>query len=176
MSTVTITTRQLIERLGATDQLALHNHSTQLAAERANLRQRLAALSVQQTEQLYLLGEAAVLLENAVLVAESRDVHIQLSAQLADLYLQFFGITQQQRYLIVVTQILKPLSHMGDTPILWHLVRLYALSQQPALTQHWLKKLLNSGQVTWAQLDKLVELNLMRDSAWLLTLQRQFQA
>lgn len=175
MSILPSSTRQLIERLGATDQLAQQDQSIGLAAERAALRQQLAALSAHKTEQLYLLGEAAVLLENAVLLADQPHMHLQLSAQLADLYLQFFMVSPEQRYLIIAGQILKPLSHSDHLPIGWQLLRLHALSNQPALTQYWLKKLLGSGQVTWAQLDDLAELVPMRGLDWLQQLQQRYQ-
>ena len=175
MSSLPSSTRQLIERLGATDQLAQQDQSIGLAAERAALRQQLAALSEYKTEQLYLLGEAAVLLENALLLADQPQTHLQLSAQLADLYLQFFKVTQEQRYLMVAGQILKPLSHSNHLSISWQLLRLHALGNQPALTQYWLKKLLGSGQVTWTQLDDLAELVPMRGLDWLQQLQQRYQ-
>ena len=175
MSTLSTSTRQLIERLGATDQLAQQDQSIALARERAELRQRLAAVSSQKTEQLYLLGEAAVLLENALLTADEQATHVQLSAQLADLYLQFFAVTHERRYLLIVGQILKPLSQSDYPPIGWHLLRLHALGQQPALTQHWLKKLLKSGLFTWQHLAELPELNPMRTQDWFSQLQQQYQ-
>ncbi len=175
MSSLSSSTQQLIERLGATDQLAQQDQSISLAAERATLRQQLAALSHHKTEQLYLLGEAAVLLENAVMAAEEQLIHLQLSAQLSDLYLQFFKVTQEQRYLMVAGQILKPLSHSNHLSISWQLLRLHALGNQPALTQYWLKKLLGSGQVTWTQLDDLAELVPMRGLDWLQQLQQRYQ-
>ena len=175
MSSLSSSTQQLIQRLGATDQLAQQDQSISLAAERATLRQQLAALSHHKTEQLYLLGEAAVLLENAVMAAEEQLIHLQLSAQLADLYLQFFKVTQEQRYLMVAGQILKPLSHSNHLSISWQLLRLHALGNQPALTQYWLKKLLGSGQVTWTQLDDLAELVPMRGLDWLQQLQQRYQ-
>lgn len=174
MSTLSTSTRQLIERLGATDQLAQQDQSTELARERAELRQRLAAVSSQKTEQLYLLGEAAVLLENALLTADEQATHVQLSAQLADLYLQFFAVTHERRYLLIVGQILKPLSQSDYPPIGWHLLRLHALGQQPALTQHWLKKLLKSGLFTWQQLAELPELDTMRTLDWFIELRQQY--
>lgn len=175
MTTLTTSTRQLIERLGETDQLAQQDQTIGLARERAELRQRLADLSQQKTEQLYLLGEAAVLLENALLITDDQPTHVQLSAQLADLYLHFFAVTHERRYLLIVGQILKPLSQ-SDYPLIgWQLLRLHALSQQPALTQHWLKKLLKSGVLTWTQLDELPELNPMRTQDWFSQLQRQYQ-
>ena len=175
MSTLSTSTRQLIERLGATDQLAQQDQSIALVRERAELRQRLAAVSSQKTEQLYLLGEAAVLLENALLTADEQATHVQLSAQLADLYLQFFAVTHERRYLLIVGQILKPLSQSDYPPIGWHLLRLHALGQQPALTQHWLKKLLKSGLFTWQHLAELPELNPMRTQDWFSQLQQQYQ-
>lgn len=180
MSTLSTSTRQLIARLGETDQLAQHDQSISLCRERAELRQRLAAISNQKTEQLYLLGEAAVLLENALLTADEQATHVQLSAQLADLYLQFYSATHEQRYLLIVGQILKPLSQSDYPPIGWHLLRLHALSQQPALTQHWMKKLLKSGLFTWSQLAELPELEAMQSKAWqsedwFVQLQRQYQ-
>lgn len=175
MSILSTTARQLIQRLGETDQRAQQDQSLGLSRERAELRQRLAQLSMHKTEQLYLLGEAAVLLENALLGAEDQHTHLQLSAQLSDLYLQFFQVTHEQRYLLIVGQILKPLSQSDHLPILWHLVRLYAVSNQPALTQHWLKKLLQSDHTAWTQLEQLAELQPMRAFAWFTQLQRQYQ-
>lgn len=175
MTTLATSTRQLIARLGETDQLAQQDQSIGLARERAELRQRLAAISTQKTEQLYLLGEAAVLLENALLIADDQATHVQLSAQLADLYLQFFGVTHEQRYLLIVGQILKPLSQSDYPPIGWHLLRLHALSNQPALTQYWLRKLLKSGMISWLQLEDMPELQPLQQADWFLALQRQYQ-
>lgn len=175
MTMLSDTTRQLIQRLGETDQQARHDQSLGLASERAQIRQNLAAISQHKTEQLYLLGEAAALLESAVQLAEQQQIYNSLSAQLADLYLQFFSVTHEQRYLIIVGQILKPLSHSDHPAIGWHLLRLHALSAQPALTRYWLSKLLKSGMLSWAQLYDMPELNVMRQTDWFIALQQRYQ-
>lgn len=168
--------KALIERLGETDQLFLTAPSPALAQERALLRQHLCWHSVQKTEQLYLLGEAAVLLETSLTEIEQADLHAQMSGQLAAVYLQFYQLTAEQKYLTIVGQILKPLSNRDEPSVLLGLARRDAAQQKPALVQHWLSKLLALPQVTWADVCDVPEFAAFAQTAWFLALAKQAQA
>lgn len=166
--------RALVRLLGETDQQSLNDTSFDLICQRAEIRQALAELSVQQGERLYLLSEAAVLLETALLAVEDQAWQEQLSTQLADVYLQFYQYTHEQKYLTVVGQILKPLSHSNHPCIQLNLVRLYAASQQPALTQYRLRHLAqHHAPIDWDQLADIPELRQMQHEAWFIQLKQQ---
>lgn len=142
MSTVktTMTVSEIIARVGETDQIFLTEPTPMLALERAQLRQMLVALSHNQSEQLYFLGEAAVILELAMTEVEEQTTHVLLAAQLAAVYLQFHQVTPQQRYLTVVGQILRPHSNADYAPIFLGLARMDAAQEKAALTKHWLTR------------------------------------
>jgi hypothetical protein len=145
------TVHVLIARLGETDQLFLTAPTVQLAQERADLRQQLARYSVQTGEQLYLLGEAAVLLETTLVELDDVPTHAQVSGQLAGVYLQFYQLTQEQKYLTIVGQILRPLSGSLCPAVLLGLARLDAARHKPALTRHWLGRLLALPDTYWTE-------------------------
>lgn len=128
----------LVHQLGETDQLSLNNPSPQLAIQRAQVRQSLASYSEQKQEMLYLLGEAAVILETVLMEAEEKELHWQLSSQLASVYQQFYHTTHEKRYLTVIGHILRPHSSSGDARILLGLARMDAANGHKALTRHWL--------------------------------------
>lgn len=136
----TMTVSELIARVGETDQMFLTEPTPMLALERAQLRQMLVALSNNQSEQLYFLGEAAVILELADAEAEDQATHVLLAAQLATVYLQFHQITPQQRYLTVVGQILRTHSNAEYAPIFLGLALMDAAQSKTALTKHWLTR------------------------------------
>lgn len=136
----TMTVSELIARVGETDQIFLTAPTPLLALERAQLRQMLVALSHNQSEQLYFLGEAAVILELADAEAEDQATHVLLAAQLASVYLQFHQVTPQQRYLTVVGQILRSHSNAEYSPIFLGLARMDAAQGKTALTKHWLTR------------------------------------
>jgi hypothetical protein len=138
-----MSTPDLIARIGETDQLFLTAPSAMLAIERAQLRLLLISMSNNQSEQLYFLGEAAVILELADTEAEDQVTHVLLAAQLAAVYLTFNQITPQQRYLTVVGQILRSHSNAEHPSIFLGLARLDAAQHKVALTQHWLGRWLN---------------------------------
>ncbi|PWF32506.1 hypothetical protein DBB30_32945, partial [Yersinia pestis] len=58
-----LTTKQIIQRLGETDQLYLKGNTPELTLERADLRLQLVTLSELRQEQRHFLQEAVVLLE-----------------------------------------------------------------------------------------------------------------
>ncbi len=58
-------TKQVIARIGETDQRFLEGNTPELALERADLRLQLVMLSHVRQEQLHFLQEAIVLLEQA---------------------------------------------------------------------------------------------------------------
>ncbi|MDE2420366.1 MAG: hypothetical protein KGO49_04180 [Gammaproteobacteria bacterium] len=136
----TMTVSELISRVGETDQMFLTEPTPMLALERAQLRQMLVALSNNQSEQLYFLGEAAVILELADAEVEDQATHVLLAAQLATVYLQFNQITPQQRYLTVVGQILRAHSNSEYAPIFLGLARMDAAQEKASLTKHWLTR------------------------------------
>lgn len=135
-----MTVSEIIARVGETDQIFLTEPTPMLALERAQLRQMLVALSNNQSEQLYFLGEAAVILELADAEAEDQATHVLLAAQLAAVYLQFNQVTPQQRYLTVVAQILRAHSNADYAPIFLGLARMDAAQEKAALTKHWLTR------------------------------------
>lgn len=141
------TISQLIAKIGETDQQFLQQATPQLAQQRAALRVQLSQFSHQKNEKVYLLTEAAALLEMAIMALKDSDeddlaLHMRLCVCLAQVYLTFFQVTHQNHYLIICNQILKPHAHHRDADILIALVRTNAAANQPALTRHWLGKLM----------------------------------
>lgn len=120
---------------------------------RVQLRQALANLSVQKGEQIHFLSEAAVLLEVALMEAGNPQQRDDIAAQLGSVYLQFYLVTHEARYLTVTGHILRPLSASAHAGILLGLVRLAALKQEPALLRHWVTRLSASPQFDWDLLD-----------------------
>jgi len=131
---------QLIARVGETDQLFLTAPTPELAIERAHLRLALVQISHSKTEQLHFLGEAAVILELAAVEVTEQVIHERLAAQLAAVYLQFYQLSKESKYLVVAGQILRPHSNAAFPEIYLQLARLDAARQKPALTQHWLTR------------------------------------
>ncbi len=133
---------QVVAKVGETDQQFLAAPSADLAITRAQLRLRLVELSHQKAEQSYFLTEAVVLLETALMETEVLEEVLELSAALGEAYLRFYHLTQEQRYLIVSRQIVKPLSHHGHPLILFILLRLSVIEGSLSLAKHWLTRLM----------------------------------
>jgi hypothetical protein len=131
---------EVVAQVGETDQIFLSAPTPQLAIRRAQLRLQLVAMSQHQSEQLYFLGEAAVILEIANSEVEDQATHVLLAAQLAAVYLQFNQVTPQQRYLTVAGQILRPHSNSACPAIFLALARMDAAQHQVALLKHWLRR------------------------------------
>lgn len=165
--------KQLISRVGETDQEFLTAPSPELANTRALLRLALANLSRQKAERTYFLTEAAALLELALMDNEDLAHALQLSSSLSEIYLSFYQLTHEQRYLTICNQILKPLAHHEDANILLRLVRTNAAANHPALTKHWLGKLLKLQDADIAQIRHSSELSVFKGTDWLEELLKQ---
>ncbi len=145
---MTLDTKQVIVRIGETDQLFLNGNTPELALERADLRLQLVTLSQVRQEQIHFLQEAIVLLEQARIEFEEMplSLYINLSLDLAKAYMMFFEITKEARYAIITRQILKPMARFGHGDILFALAYAYSANNEPALTRHWLTKYSQSNE------------------------------
>ena len=96
-------TKQVIARIGETDQLYLNGNTPELALERAELRLQLVLLSHVRQEQLHFLQEAIVLLEQARIEYEEMplSLYLNLSLCLAKAYMIYFEITKEQRFALI---------------------------------------------------------------------------
>ena len=83
-------TKQLIERIGETDQLYLKNNTPELALERGDLRLQLVERSNSRQEQVHFLQEAIVLFETARVEYEEMPMplYVNLSLHLAKAYME----------------------------------------------------------------------------------------
>lgn len=158
----------IVARVGETDQLFLTEPTPMLAIERAQLRLMLVSLSHNQSEQLYFLGEAAVILELADVEAEDQATHVLLAAHLAAVYLKFHHLTPQQRYLTVVGQILRAHSNAEYSPIFLGLARMDAAQGKTALSKHWLTRWLKvfNPKVDSSSLDEYPEFKEYLSEDW----------
>ncbi|MEB3767098.1 hypothetical protein [Acinetobacter sp. MD2] len=136
------TNTQIIERLGATDQLYLTGNSPELALERGDLRLQLIAASKMRQEKLYFLHEAIAILESGRVEFEEmpQSLYTNLSLHLAKAYMVYFELTQENKFATITQQILKTLAYLNHADIYFFLAYACAAKQEPALTQHWLKK------------------------------------
>ena len=75
-------TKQVIARIGETDQLYLDSNRPELALERADLRLQLVLLSHLRQEQLHFLQEAIVLLEQARIEYDEMPLRLYLNISL----------------------------------------------------------------------------------------------
>lgn len=137
-----LSTHELVAKVGETDQQFLTQPTPMLAKLRSQLRIQLSKLSHQKQEQLYFLTEAVTLLELALLNVTSMDEHLELSAALGESYIEFYHATKEQRYLVISTQVIKTLSQHDHPLILLALARLSAAQQHESLVKHWLTRLL----------------------------------
>ena len=139
-----LNTQQIVQRIGETDQLFLSGNSPELALERADLRLQLVTQSSVRQEQVHFLQEAVVLLEQGRSEFDEMplQLYLDLSLHLAKAYMMFFEITQETRYSLITQQILKPLIHAEEPNVLFFLAYASATKNEPAFTQHWLKKYL----------------------------------
>ncbi len=139
-----VTPRQLISLMGDADMAAQKQDIPEqpLTQQRAELRQHLAQCSMQRNEQIYLLSEAVTLLEMLLMYVPTKSQHDEVSAHLANVYMQLYSITKQSPYLLIAGQILKPLSALHNIDILNALVRFDSMQQHPSLVRHWITRIL----------------------------------
>ena len=135
-------TKQLIARIGETDQLFLQGNSPELALERADLRLQLVTISQVRQEQVHFLQEAIVLLEQGRADFEEMPLQLytDLSLHLAKAYMIFFELTQESRYALITQQILKPMANFEHADIYFFLAYASSSKKEPAMTRHWLSK------------------------------------
>lgn len=158
--------KQLVARVGETDQEFLSAPTPELALTRAFLRLQLVNLSHQHAEKVYFLTEAAALLELALMEVDEPQHGLQLSAGLGEVYLAFYQTTHEQRYLTICKQILKPLSQLADARVLFALARTSAAENHPALTKHWLSKLLQLQDADLQHIRTASEFAAFKDTDW----------
>jgi len=134
--------KDIIQRIGETDQLYLEENSAELASERADLRLQLVTLSRNKQEQIHFLHEAIVLLEQARIEFEDQSTanYIDLSLQLVKAYMIYYELSQDQKFALITQQILKPLAHFQDGNIYFYLAYASAVKDETAMTRHWLIK------------------------------------
>jgi len=86
------TPKEIIARIGETDQLFLNGNTPELALERADLRLQLVTISQLRQEQVHFLQEAIVLLEQGRIEFEEMplDLYINLSLHLVKAYMRIF--------------------------------------------------------------------------------------
>lgn len=135
-------TKQVIERIGETDQLYLTENTPDLALERADLRLQLVVFSNSRQEQIHFLQEAIVLLEQARVEYEEMPmrIYLSLSILLAKAYMMYFEITKEARFALITQQILKPLNQHEHSDIYFFLAYASISKSETALTRHWLVK------------------------------------
>ncbi|ENW08148.1 hypothetical protein [Acinetobacter beijerinckii] len=138
-------TKEVIARIGETDQLFIESNSPELALERADLRLQLVVLSHLRQEQIHFLQEAIVLLEQARVEYEEMplSLYLNLSLCLAKAYMIYFELTKEQRFALITQQILKPLAYTEHLEIYFFLAYASAAKKEQALTRHWLTKYLS---------------------------------
>lgn len=134
--------KEIVARLGETDQLYLQENSAELALERGALRLSLVHLSKNKQEQLYFLHEAIAILEQARLEFEeiTPAMYMEFSLKLAQAYMVYFELTQETKFALITQQILKPLAHLNQSQVFFFLAYACACKQENALLRHWLNK------------------------------------
>lgn len=162
-------TKQIIERIGETDQLFLENNHPELALERADLRLQLVSISHHRQEQIHFLQEAVVLLEQARVEFEEMPmrIYLNLSIKLAQAYLTYFDITQEQRFALITQQILKPLSFHEHAEIYLLLAQANFHKNEPALVRHWLSKYVKHADFDLSALQRHVSYAEIKQQDWL---------
>ena len=135
-------TKEIISRIGETDQLFLAGNTPELALERADLRLQLVTMSQVRQEQLHFLQEAIVLLEQGRTEFEEMPLrlYIHLSLHLAKAYMIYFELTKEDRFALITQQIMKPMTNYENGEIYFFLAYASASRNEPAMTRHWLTK------------------------------------
>ena len=161
-------TKQVIERIGETDQLYLENNTPALALERADLRLQLVIFSNLRQEQIHFLQEAVVLLEQARIEYEEMpmSLYLNLSLHLAKAYMLYFEITKEQHFALITQQILKPLSQHEHSDIYFFLAYASISRNETALTRHWLGKYRQTAEFDLELLQKHPSFKVLHEEFW----------
>ncbi|MEG1030717.1 MAG: hypothetical protein RSE28_02585 [Acinetobacter sp.] len=161
-------TKQIISRIGETDQLYLSNNTPELALERGDLRLQLVTLSNSKQEQIHFLQEAIVLLETARIEYDEMpmSLYVKLSLHLAKAYMIFFELTKETRYALITQQILKPMTQHENGDIYFMLAYASVSRQNFALTRHWLGKYVKSNEFDLELYQQHPAFSPVRHEAW----------
>ena len=161
-------TKQVIARIGETDQLYLETNTPELALERADLRLQLVTYSNSRQEQLHFLQEAIVLLETARVEYEEMPmrIYLNLSLHLAKAYMVYFEITKEQRFALITQQILKPLTQHEHGDIYFFLAYSSACKNEAALTRHWLSKYSKTSEFDLGLVQNHSSFSALQNEAW----------
>ena len=160
--------KHIIERIGETDQLFLQHNTPELALERADLRLQLVHLSHHRQEQIHFLQEGIVLLEQARVEFEEMPLrtYIDLSLHLAKAYMTYFEITKEDRFALITTQILKPLTRYDHAEVFLMLASACATKQETALARHWLTKYSKTADFDLDQLHQYAIFDQFKAEPW----------
>lgn len=160
--------RNIIERIGITDQLYLQENSAELALERGELRLSLVLLSKNKQEQIYFLHEAIAILEQARIEFENIAVplYIKISLELVRAYMLYYELSKELRFATITQQILKPISHLKDSYVYFMLAYAHAVKDEVAMTRHWLNKYLASDQFDLQMVKQHSAFEKMKDLTW----------
>ncbi|KAF1022234.1 MAG: hypothetical protein GAK29_03222 [Acinetobacter bereziniae] len=161
-------TKQIISRIGETDQLYLSGNTPELALERGDLRLQLVTQSHSKQEQIHFLKEAIVLLETARIEYEEMpmSLYIQLSLHLAKAYMIYFELTKETRYALITQQILKPMTQHEHADIYFMLAYASVSKNDFALTRHWLNKYIKTSDFDLALLQQHHAFQPVRNEPW----------
>lgn len=170
-----MTTKQIIQRIGETDQLFLQGNTPELALERGDLRLQLVTLSRVTQEQHYFLQEAIVLLEQGRVEFEEMplEMYLNLSLHLAKAYMLYYELTREKRYALITQQIMKALSHADHAEVLFFLAYSSAAKEEPAMTRHWLTKYSKRKDFDFELVQQHPCFNHYREEAWFINLLKQ---
>ena len=163
-----LNTKQIIARLGETDQLYLNGNTPELALERADLRLQLVNFSKVRQEQVHFLQEAIVLLEQGRVEFEEMplELYTNLSLLLAKAYMTYFELTKETRYALITQQILKPMTNYEHADIYFFLAYASASKDETAMTRHWLNKYIKTASFDLVRLQQHAAFEQYRDLDW----------
>lgn len=160
--------KEIISRIGETDQLFLAGNTPELALERADLRLQLVTISQLRQEQIHFLQEAIVLLEQGRTEFEEMplSLYIDLSLQLAKAYMIYFELTHEDRFALITQQIMKPMIHYEHGEIYFFLAYAAASRNEPAMTRHWLTKYSKHQDFDIVLMQRHPAFNAYREQDW----------
>ena len=161
-------TKQIISRIGETDQLYLSGNTPELALESGDLRLQLVEQSNSKQEQIHFLQEAIVLLETARVEYEEMpmSLYVNLSLHLAKAYMIYFELTKEVRYALITQQILKPMTQHESADIYFMLAYASVSKNELSLTRHWLKKYMATADFDLVLLRQHPALKPVRNETW----------
>ena len=167
--------KQIIARIGETDQMYLEGNTPELALERADLRLALVTISRVRQEQLHFLQEAIVLLEQGRIEFEEMPLltYLNLSLHLAKAYMLYFEITKEQRFALITQQILKPLTVHEHGDVYFFLAYASACKNEDAMSRHWLKKYSQTAEFDSFLLHQHPAFEAYRETLWFVQLTQQ---